>query len=155
DATFFLHPPDLIVALAAPATHFVQIHRAALFRKTPALLAAVDMRNVQVKMLTRNDAVVGLSFSPRRIVENILTVRPDTTNIYVIIGRDPLGAFWTNELQRDLRDLQGRVTVTALNDLSFAGILERCAVLPPHSAIIYQGIAVDANGIPLNEERAL
>ena len=41
-ALYARRPPDLIVALAAPAARFVQKHRANLFPTTPMLLAAVD-----------------------------------------------------------------------------------------------------------------
>ena len=41
-ALYAQRPPDLIVALGAPAARFVQQHRADLFPTTPMLLAAVE-----------------------------------------------------------------------------------------------------------------
>ena len=53
-------PPDLIVALGAPAARFVQQHRADLYPTTPMLLAAVEVRRVEPSMLSEHDAVVGV-----------------------------------------------------------------------------------------------
>ena len=41
------------------------------------------------------------------------------------------------------------------NDLSFADMLKRAASLPPHSAIFYTLLSVDAKGVIQDEERTL
>ena len=61
-ALYAQRPPDLIVALGAPAARFVQQHRADLYPTTPMLLAAVEVRRVEQSMLSEQDAVVGVRF---------------------------------------------------------------------------------------------
>ena len=47
DALYAEHPPDLIVAIAAPAANFVQRHRPRLFPKTPMIFTSVENWRVQ------------------------------------------------------------------------------------------------------------
>jgi hypothetical protein len=45
-------PPDLIVAIGAPAANFVQRYRKQVFRGTPMLFTAVEARRVEYDKLT-------------------------------------------------------------------------------------------------------
>ena len=54
-------PPDLIVAIGAPAANFVQAHRKDLFPTTPMLFTAVERRRVDFDKLTEYDTVVAAS----------------------------------------------------------------------------------------------
>ena len=56
-ALYAERPPDLIVALGAPAAAFVQRFRQRLFPDKPMLFTAVEARRVQYDKLTDNDAV--------------------------------------------------------------------------------------------------
>src|SRR3954465_15222270 len=56
-ALYAQRPPDLIVALGAPAALFVQQHRPNLHPTTPMLLAAVEVRRVEPSMLSERDAL--------------------------------------------------------------------------------------------------
>jgi ABC-type uncharacterized transport system substrate-binding protein len=64
-------PPDLIVAIGAPAAVFVQRHREDLFPKTPMVFTAVERRRVNFDKLTEYDAVVASSNDPIVFFENI------------------------------------------------------------------------------------
>ena len=88
-ALYAQRPPDLIVALGAPAARFVQQHRAKLFPTTPMLLAAVEVRRVDPSMLSEQDAVAGARFDQVALVENILRLLPETKAIAIIIGNSP------------------------------------------------------------------
>ena len=92
-ALYAQRPPDLIVALGAPAARFVQQHRADLFPTTPMLLAAVEVRRVEQSMLSEQDAVVGVRYDQVALVENILRLLPETKTIAMIIGNSPLSDF--------------------------------------------------------------
>ena len=48
-----------------------------------------------------------------------------------------------------------RVTFEWFNELSLEDMLKRAAVLPPHSAIFYVDVRVDAAGVPHEQERVL
>src|SRR3954462_2575059 len=79
-------PPDLIVAIGAPAANFVQAHRKDLFPTTPMLYTLVERRRVDFDKLTRYDAVVAITNDDRRFFENILHVLPQTTTIAIVVG---------------------------------------------------------------------
>ena len=88
-ALYAQRPPDLIVAIGAPAARFVQRHRADLFPTTPMLLAAVEVRRVEQSMLSEQDAVVGVRFDQVALVENILRLLPETKAIAMIHRKLP------------------------------------------------------------------
>jgi signal transduction histidine kinase len=89
------------------------------------------------------------------LIESILQVLPDTTNIAVVIGDSPLERFWVEEMRREFARFSNRVGFEYLNKLSFDEIVQRVAELPPHSAIFYGSVRVDAQGVPQEEDRVL
>ena len=148
--------PDLIIALGGPAARFVQQHRAALFPKTPMLLAAVEVRRVAQSMLSEEDAVVGTQVDHGAIVGNILRLLPETKTIAIIIGNSPAERFWVGEVQRELKNLLGRkVELLFFNERPFEEILKEVASLPPNSAIFFQQMMVDAAGAVYGDKEPL
>ena len=141
-------PPDLIVAIGAPAASFVQRHRADLFPKTPMLIAAIEVRRVDPSMLSELEAVVGFRNDYVVLFENILRLLPETKAIAIIVGNSPNERFWAGELQRATGPLlENKVELIFYNERPFEAILKEVANLPPHSAIFYQQMAVDGAGV--------
>ena len=60
-ALYAAKPPDLIVAIGAPAASFVQRYRQRIFPGTSMLLTAVESRRVQYDKLTEDDTVVAVA----------------------------------------------------------------------------------------------
>ena len=140
-------PPDLIVALGAPAARLVQQHRKDLYPTTPMLLAAIELRRVDQSMLSGQDAVVGLRKNYVVLFENILRLLPETKAVAIIIGNSPNERFWAGEQQQELGPLlANRVELIFYNERPFEAILKEVASLPPHSAIFYEQLAVDGAG---------
>jgi signal transduction histidine kinase len=155
-ALYAQRPPDLIVAIQAPAGRFVQQHRADLFPTTPMLLAVVEVRRVEQSMLTDYDAMVGVRFDQSAIVENILRLLPETKTIALIIGNSPPEQFWADEQKRIWGPLlENKVQLTFYNDRPFGEILKEVASLPPHSAIFFQGLEVDSAGAVYGDQDPL
>ena len=149
-------PPDLIVALGAPAARFVQRHRTDLYPKTPMLLAAIEVRRVDQSMLSDQDAVVGVRKDYVVLFENIMRLLPETKAIGIIIGNSPNERFWAGEQQRILGPLlANRVELIFYNERPFEAILEEVASLPPHSAIFYEQLAVDGEGAIYGDKEPL
>ena len=140
-------PPDLIVSIGAPAAAFVQRHRADLFANTPMVFTAVDERRVQPSLLTPSDAVVAVRIDYLDAVKNILQVLPDTKNIVVVVGTSPIEKFWKEEIGSSVASLSDRVTFAWTDGLSFDEILKQAAALPPHTAIFWELMIVDAAGV--------
>ncbi len=98
---------------------------------------------------------VALRLELPEIVENILRILPGTKNIAVVLGNSPLEKFWLVELRREFQPITNRVSFTWLNELPFEEMRRRAATLPPHSAILYGALVVDAAGVPHEQERTL
>jgi len=155
DALYAHRAPDLIVAFGAPAGDFVQRQRSRLFPSTPMVLTAIDQRRVQESALTENDTVVAVRQDIPVLFGNILKVLPDTKTVAVVIGNSPNERFWIGEMRKDLEPLKDRVKFLFWNELSFEGMLEQAATLPPNSAIWWNQPQVDATGAMHDGERAL
>ncbi|HEX4998618.1 MAG TPA: PAS domain-containing sensor histidine kinase, partial [Terriglobia bacterium] len=125
------------------------------FPGTPMLMTAVDQPHVKVDDLTSGEAVVSVQNDPSAIVDDILTLLPETRNVYVVIGNSQLERFWQKQLAGELRRFENRLNLVWLNDLPFRAILERCAQLPPGSAIFYVLMSVDSEGGSYTEEDLL
>ena len=146
-ALYARRPPDLIVAIAAPAARFVQRHRADLFPTTSMLLAVVEARRVVPSMLSGRDVVVGVQVDQVALVENILRLLPGTKTIAMIVGNSPNERFWVEEQKRVLEPfLKNKVKLIFYNEQPFGDVLKEVASLPPHSAIFYIQLWVDGAG---------
>ncbi|ANY85316.1 ATPase (plasmid) [Microvirga ossetica] len=146
-ALYTSQPPDLIVAIGAPAANFVQRHRSDLFPNAPMVFTAVQQLRVDPDKLTDNDTVVAAADDYAPLFENILRVQPSTKLIAIVSGASPNEKFWQGVLRRVLEPFAGRVEIKWYNELSFEGILKDASNLPPHSAIFWQLMNVDAAGV--------
>jgi len=75
--------------------------------------------------------------------------------IAVVNGASPNEVFWQGVLERELAPLSGRVELRWYNRLSFENILRDAANLPPHSAIFWHLMSVDAAGVAHEGDTAL
>ena len=156
-ALYAQRPPDLIVALGAPAARFVQQHRADLYPTSPMLLAAVEVRRVEPSMLSEQDAVAGVRYDQVAAFENVLRLLPETKAIAIIIGNSPGERFWVGEHQRVVGPLlrKNNVELIFYGEQPLADILKAVATLPPHTAIFYQQLAMDGAGAVYGDKEPL
>jgi signal transduction histidine kinase len=154
-ALYTSRPVDLIIAIGAPAAAFVQRYRQRLFPVTPMVFTAVEQRRVQYEKLTENDTVVAVAHDFPAAFDNILRVLPLTKIIAVVNGVSPNETFWLEEMRRELAPLTGRVELRWYNEKSFEEILIDAARLPPHSAIFWHLMNVDAAGVAHEANSAL
>ena len=146
-ALFAKRPLDLIVSIGAPAANFVQRHRQQLFAATPMVFTAVDQRRVQYSSLTANDAVVALRINYLSAFENILQVLPDTKDVIVVVGTSPIEKFWKEAIGKEVEPLANRIKLSWTDELSFEALLKQASALPPHTAIFWELMIVDAAGV--------
>jgi signal transduction histidine kinase len=154
-ALFDRNKLELAIAIGAPAARFFQRHRNELFPSTPLLITAADQSTLKEDALTAKDATVPSLLELPKLLDNIFHVLPDTRNIFFVIGASPLERFWVEAMRKAFQPFASRATFEWLNDLSLDEMVKRAAILPPHSAIFYASIRVDAGGIPNEEDRAL
>jgi hypothetical protein len=146
-AQYTEHPLDLIVSIGAPAAAFVQRHRQRLFATTPMVFMAVDQRRVQYSNLTANDAVVPVKINYLSAFENILQVLPDTKDVIVVVGTSPIEKFWKEAIGKEVEPLTNRIKLSWTDELSFGALLKQASALPPHTAIFWELMIVDAAGV--------
>ena len=146
-ALFAKHPLDLIVSIGAPAADFVQRHRQRLFATTPMVFMAVDQRRVQYSNLTANDAAVAVRINYLSAFENILQVLPDTKDVIVVVGTSPIEKFWKEAIGKEVEPLANRIKLSWTDELSFEALLKQASALPPHTAIFWELMIVDAAGV--------
>ena len=146
---------DLVVPVGAPAVRFISQHREALFPSTPVVFMGVDPRIVPPDALRTNATLATQRVYLPGIIEDILRLQPDTTNIAVIFGASPLEKFWVGECRREFLSFSNRVAFTWLNELALDRIQERVATLPPRSFILFGMFVTDAAGVPYDNDEAL
>jgi signal transduction histidine kinase len=155
-STFAGRPrPDLIVAVAGPASVFVRKYRQQLFPDAPLLFASVDQRYLGEAPLAGNEAAVAVLNDFPAIVDDILHVLPQTGQVFMIVGYGPVREFWRHRLEEEFSRFRGRVKFVWSDDLSFPEMLRRSSSLPPHSAIYFLTLGADATGAAYADERAL
>jgi signal transduction histidine kinase len=154
-ALYSTNSPDLIIAFGAPAASFVQQYRERLFPGKPMLFTAIEARRVQRDKLTENDTVVATHNDFAAAFESLLHVLPDTKTIVIVNGVSPNEKFWEGELRRELAQLSNRVELKWFTDMSFEAILKNTANLPPHTAIFWHLMNVDAAGVTHEQNAAL
>jgi signal transduction histidine kinase len=154
DALYAGRPLDLIISIGAPAAKFVQQHRSQLFPRAPMLLTVVEQRRVDYAGLTENDTVVAARNDYAAIFQNILRMLPDTKTVVVMLGASPLERFWLSEVEKESAAFKDRLAFVSYPDLPFEEILKRAATLPPHSAIFWQLMSVDAAGVVHEGDKA-
>ena len=146
-ALFANRPLDVIVSIGAPAADFVQRHRRRLFPTTPMVLTAVDQRRVQYSNLTGNDVAVAVNINYLSAFENILQVLPDTKDVIVVVGTSPIEKFWKEAIRKQVAPLTNRIKLSWTDELPFEELLKQASALPPHTAIFWELMIVDAAGV--------
>ena len=147
--------PDLMVAIGGPAALFFQKHRDALFPEAPLLIIATEARRVGPGALGPRDAAVLHRIDLPATIDTILATRPETREIFIVLGATPLERLWRDYAEKDLARYAGRLRFDWANDLDFDAIRARVAALPPEAAVIYGLLIKDAAGVPFEEDKAL
>ena len=146
-ALFAKRSLDVIVSIGAPAADFVQRHRRRLFPTTPMVFTAVDQRRVQYSNLTGNDVAVAVNINYLSAFENILQVLPDTKDVIVVVGSSPIEKFWKEAIGKQAAPLTNRIKLSWTDELPFEELLKQVSALPPHTAIFWELMIVDAAGV--------
>jgi signal transduction histidine kinase len=142
---------DLVVAIGVGGMTLFRRYRDQVFPST-AMLALLEERRIPNSNLTANEAAVGSSTNFAAVVENILQVLPETTNVAVVIG-DSIGEkYWLKRMRIAFTPFEGRVSFSWFNDLSADDMPNHAATLPPRSAIFFYSVLIDGIGAVHQED---
>ncbi len=148
-------PVDLVVTNGIPAVRFVTSHRRRLFPATTVVIAGGDPRSVPQE-LQRGDTIhVAHLVNLPGIIEDILQVKPETTNIAVVFGSSALERYWTQECRREFAAFEDRVSFLWLTEMSLDEVLDRCAGLPQNSFILFVYLVADPTGMMYDQDEVL
>jgi signal transduction histidine kinase len=147
--------PDLVVTIGGPATVFARKYARQLFPDSPLLLTAVSTRFVGAAPLGDHETAVASDNDMAAIVDDMLRLFPQTKTVFMVMGSGPLGRFWRAEMERDFARFKGRVGFVWSDEMSFAEILHRVAILPPDSAVYFLTFGTDGQGGVFAEDRVL
>jgi hypothetical protein len=111
------------------------------------LLTAVEQRRVDYSSLSASDTVVAVQNDFIVFMGNILQVLPETQTVAIVNGSSPSEKFWRQELERELKPFESRISFVWWSGLSFDNMLAQASSLPPRSVIFWQTLNVDAAGI--------
>jgi PAS domain S-box-containing protein len=148
-------PIDLVATTGGPGMDFVKRHHKRLFPATPIVLIGGPPVTIQDDWLTGMVTQVTVPLNLPSMVEDILQLQPQTTNIAVVFGASALETATLQQCRREFRQFTNRVTFTWLNDLPLERILDQCAHLPPRSFILHGSFFVDAAGVLREKDEAL
>jgi hypothetical protein len=146
---------DLVVPVGTSGMQFAAKHRDRLFPNTPVLVLAAEPRLVTSDFMRTNTTLVTQKANLPGMVEDILQLRPQTTNIVVVFGASALEQFWTEQCRREFQVFTNRVGFTWVNDLTLEQLLKHCAALPPNSFVLHALFIMDAAGVPCERNEAL
>jgi signal transduction histidine kinase len=150
-----LRPVDLVVTNGATAVWFVANHRQRLFPATPVVIAGGDSRVVPPELLDRDVIHVTHAVKLPGLVEDILLLKPETTNIAVVFGSSVLERFWASECRREFAAFEDRVSFTWLTERPLDQVLEQCAGLPADSFVLFVFLLADPGGLPHDQDDVL
>ena len=111
------------------------------------VFTAVDQRRVQYSNLTGNDVAVAANINYLSAFGNILQVLPNTRDVIVVVGTSPIEKFWKEAIGKQVGPLTSRIRLSWTDELPFEELLKQASALPPHTAIFWELMIVDAVGV--------
>jgi len=145
-------PLDLVSTIGSSGVQFAARPREKLFPNSPVLVITADPRMLPPGFLQTNATRVTVKINLAGMVDDILPMQPQTSNIAVVFGTSAVETFRVSECRRKFQSLTNRVGFTWLDPLAPGQLQERAADLPPRSYILNPFFVVDAAGVP-NEKR--
>lgn len=148
-------PVDLVVPFGGASVRFVARHRDRLFPETQILVTAAEPRMIPPDFLRSNASLVTQRADLPGMVDDILQMQPDTSQIAVVFGSSPLEKFWAQECRKQFSTFSDRVEFIWLEEFTLEEMLEQCSTLPPRSFVLHVFFLVDAAGIGCEKNEAL
>ena len=146
---------DLIFAVMGPAFNFMLQHGGELFPGTPIVFCGIDKREIDNRSLGPNITGVLVKRAFKPTLELALRLQPDVREVVFIRGTSDFSKYWGEQAREEFRDLEGRVTITDLSNLSMNDIRQEVARLRPHTIILYLHLFRDGAGNAFQPNQAL
>jgi PAS domain S-box-containing protein len=138
--------PDLLITLAAPAAEFALRYRAELFGDTPLLYGFLDEKMAEALKAPKASSGVTLRSDFRGFTDLALKLHPNVRRIAVVGGASEFDRGWQTSFKAIAGELQGRVAIRYLTEVTLQELLGEVATLPEDSLVLYLSMTRDREG---------
>lgn len=137
---------DLVIPVSLPAINFILRRSKDLFHGVPIVFCTVDRRWTVRTPLPANVTGVVETTKINKTIAAALQLQPGTQHVVVVGGALPYEQDWMKELQRDLRQYEGKLKFTYLTDQTMDGVEKTLSSLPQHTIILFTMMWQDGAG---------
>lgn len=137
---------DLVIPVSLPAVQFILRRGKDLFHGAPIVFCTVDRRWTGRTPLPANVTGIVETTKIDKTLAAALRLQPDTRRVVVVGGALPYEQDWMRELQKDLRQREGKLRFTYLTGLPMDNLLKTLSSLPEHTIILYTMMWQDGAG---------
>jgi len=141
--TYVKTSPDLVFAVGPPAIRFWINYRDLISPKVPLIaltrdssLNREDLRPGDIARLTR--------FSFSGVIDHILQLRPDTSDVLMIYGSGPMEKAYAAEAHEALAEYSERLSIESTDGMTLSELETRLTDLTEESAVFFAILGSDA-----------
>src|SRR5262245_61001726 len=128
---------DAVVALSSTSLDFLRRYRSDLFAGVPIVFHTFGMPDLDDPGLRSTVTGVVVDGVFRKTVDAALALHPDTREVLVIVGTPERDKKLEGDVRSELGDLDNRVAIQYLSDLSLSDVMNRVKSAPPQSLVFY------------------
>jgi len=144
---------SLILSSDNHAYDFLRKHRDTLFPEVTVSFCGVNnFHEEQIDSLIGFTGVAEI-FSARETVQTALRLHPNTTELFIINDYLKTGRAWAQDIDDDLQEFAGRLTIRHAANVSFEEIMTEIANLGPNALVLLGVYYSDRDGRYLTYER--
>jgi len=138
--------PDLVITVYNMALNFMRTHGPDLFPEVPVVFAGVEKKFIDTRKLGPN--ITGVISVPNyaETLGLALRLHPDTQHVAVVSGAGKIGRTWSMNAMHAFQPYGDRVDFIDISGLPMPAILEKVAILPQQSLVMYITLLEDGAG---------
>ena len=137
---------DLVIARARTSIEFVRRYRQDLWPNVPVVFYNEVPESWRARVALPNSTGALLDLNPAYTIELALRLHPRARNLFVVGGTSAYDRSWKPLVDPLLAPLKPTHSVTWLDHLPLAKILETVSALPPDSIVFYTSVLMDVDG---------
>ena len=146
---------DLILITDDKSWDFMIDHGKDVFPEAPIVFCGITEGKIDTNSLKPNVTGNFKHLDIRSNFENILTVQPDTKEIFVIVGTSEQDAFYENIAYNAAVEYEKKVKITFVKGLSIEDTQKKISNLPTSKAVLYISLYKDGLSKTFNPRDAL
>ena len=138
--------PDIIITNSLWGANFVDTYCRDTFGATPVITYFTRPTHIEPSLRKANFTFCYPAINPAKNTEFILTVKPDTQQLFVIMGSSEAERQLREELPAQLAPFSGRLAIKYLDNLPLPEIMNTIRTVDRQSAILFVDFAHDVDG---------